>query len=137
MEYKELMQRYWQAETTPAEEKWLREQLLNIENPSPEERALKAMMLHPKQSCAEARVHLRQPKHRGWQYAIGTAVCSLALVGIVTITKSKPTIYGYYNGEPITSFSEAQYRAECMFANLSPAEAPSEEEIMNKLFSLD
>ena len=60
-----------------------------------------------------------------------------ALVAGLTIWLAQPTVYGYYNGEPITSLAEAQYRAERVFANLAQAELPSEEELMQKLFLLN
>ena len=46
MEYRDLMQRYWQAKTSAAEEQELREQLLKNDSPTPEERAARAMMAY-------------------------------------------------------------------------------------------
>ena len=135
MEYKDLMQRYWQAQTNAAEEQELREQLLQNTSPTAEERAARAMMMHATTPQPSVRVKLYQPTSRLWQMALATGLCSLAV--IATIILKQPTVYGYYNGEPITSLEEAQYHADRIFANLAQAEIPTEEELMNKLFRLE
>ena len=135
MEYKDLMQRYWQAQTNAAEEQELREQLLQNTSPTAEERAARAMIMHATTPQPSVRVKLHQPTSRLWQMALATGLCSLAVVA--TIILKQPTVYGYYNGEPITSLEEAQYHADKIFANLAQAEIPTEEELMNKLFRLE
>ena len=135
MEYKDLMQRYWQAQTTAAEELELREQLLHHSSPTAEERAARAMMMHAASSKPSVRVKLHPTKPRLWQMALAAGLCSMAI--ICTVMLNRPTIYGYYNGEPITSLAEAQYHADRIFANLAQAELPTEEELMNKLFRLE
>ena len=135
MEYKDLMQRYWQAQTTAAEEQELREQLLQNTTPTTEERAARAMMMHAAAPQAGVQVKLHQPASRIWQIALATGLCALAIG--VTIMLKQPTVYGYYNGEPITSLEEAQYHADKIFANLAQAEIPTEEELINKLFRLE
>ena len=122
------MQRYWQAQTTAAEEQELREQLLQNTTPTTEERAARAMMMHAAAPQAGVRVKLHQPASRIWQMALAIGV---------TIMLKQPTVYGYYNGEPITSLEEAQYHADKIFANLAQAEIPTEEELINKLFRLE
>ena len=135
MEYKDLMQRYWQAQTTAAEEQELREQLLQNTTPTTEERAARARMMHAAAPQPGVRVKLHQPASRIWQMALATGLCALAIG--VTIMLKQPTVYGYYNGEPITSLEEAQYHADKIFANLAQAEIPTEEELINKLFRLE
>lgn len=135
MEYKDLMQRYWQAQTTSAEEQELREQLLQTDSPTPEERVARAMMMHAAAPQPSVRIKLHQPTSRFWQVALATGLCALAIG--VTMMLKQPTVYGYYNGEPITSLAEAQYHADKIFANLAQAEFPTEEELMNKLFRLE
>ena len=135
MEYKDLMQRYWQAQTTAAEEQELRERLLQDASPTAEERAARAMMMHAAAPQRSARVKLHQPTSRFWQMALATGLCALAIG--VTIMLKEPTIYGYYNGEPITSLKEAQHHADKIFANLAQAEIPTDEELINKLFRLE
>ena len=135
MDYKNLMQRYWQAQTTAAEEQVLREQLLQTDTPTAEERAARAMMTYTTSSRPSVNIKLRPSKPAVWQIAVATALCSIAV--ICTIKFSQPTVYGYYNGEPITSFAEAQYHADRIFANLAQAELPTEEELINKLFMLE
>ena len=129
------MQRYWQAQTNAAEEQELREQLLQNTSPTAEERAARAMIMHATTPQPSVRVKLHQPTSRLWQMALATGLCSLAVVA--TIILKQPTVYGYYNGEPITSLEEAQYHADKIFANLAQAEIPTEEELMNKLFRLE
>ena len=135
MEYKDLMQRYWQAQTTAAEEQELREQLLQNSSPTVEERAARAMMMHAASPKPSVRVKFHPAKPRFWQMALAAGLCALAIG--VTIMLNRPTIYGYYNGEPITTLAEAQYHADRIFANLAQAELPTEEELMNKLFRLE
>ena len=134
MEYKDLMQRYWQAQTTAAEEQELRERLLQNASPTAEERAARAMMMHAATEQPTARIKLHQQTSRFWQMALATGLCALAIG--VTIMLKEPTIYGYYNGEPITSLKEAQHHADKIFANLAQAEIPTDEELINKLFRL-
>ena len=135
MEYKDLMQRYWQAQSTAAEEQELREQLLQNSSPTAEERAARAMMMHAASPKPSVRVKFHPAKPRFWQMALAAGLCALAIG--VTIIHNRPTIYGYYNGEPITTLAEAQYHADRIFANLAQAELPTEEELMNKLFRLE
>ena len=135
MDYKNLMQRYWQAQTTAAEEQVLREQLLQNASLSAEERVARAMMSYATGSRPSVNVKLRQSKPATWQIAVATALCSIAV--ICSVKFFQPTVYGYYTGEPITSLEEAQYHADRIFTNLAQAELPTEEELMNKLFRLE
>ena len=128
------MQRYWQAQTTAAEELELREQLLHHSSPSAEERAARAMMAYSASPKRSVNINLHQPKPKLWQIAVATALCSMVIFGVVKFFQ--PTVYGYYNGEPITTLAEAQYHADRIFANLAQAELPTEEELINKLFML-
>jgi hypothetical protein len=80
-------------------------------------------------------IKLHQPRPQLWQIAVATALCSMVIFGVVKFFQ--PTVYGYYNGEPITTLAEAQYHADRVFANLAQAELPTEEELINKLFMLE
>lgn len=135
MDYNSLMQRYWRAETSAAEERELKEMLTDSSNLTTEERAARAMMRYASLQKQGVNIRLRQSKPRYWQMTL--AACACSLVAGLTIWLAQPTVYGYYNGEPITSLAEAQYRAERVFANLAQAELPSEEELMQKLFLLN
>lgn len=135
MEYKDLMQRYWMAETSTTEEQELHKQLLQTDSPTAEERAARAMMAYSASPKRSVNISLHQPKPKLWQIAVATALCSLVIFGIVKFFQ--PTVYGYYNGEPITTLAEAQYHADRIFANLAQAELPTEEELINKLFMLE
>lgn len=135
MEYKDLMQRYWQAQTTASEEQELREQLLQANSPTAEERAARAMMAYSTNTKRSINIKLHQPKPLFWQIAVATALCSMVIFGVVKFFQ--PTVYGYYNGESITTLAEAQYHADRVFANLAQAELPTEQELINKLFMLE
>ena len=135
MEYRDLMQRYWQAKTSAAEEQVLREQLLKNDSPTPEERAARAMMAYSASPKPSVNIKLHQPRPQLWQIAVATALCSMVIFGVVKFFQ--PTVYGYYNGEPITTLAEAQYHADRVFANLAHAELPTDEELINKLFMLE
>lgn len=137
MDYNTLLQRYWRAETSAAEECELHKWLSQKSSLSREEHAAHAMLNHARSPQPGINIKLHHSKPRYWQIALATAgLCSLAV--FFTIQLSQPAIvYGYYNGEPITSRDEAQLRAEQMFANLAQAKPITEEEIMHKLFSLE
>lgn len=135
MEYKDLMQRYWMAETSTTEEQELHKQLLQTDSPTAEERAACAMMAYSASPKRSVNINLHQSKPKLWQIAVATALCSFVIFGIVKFFQ--PTVYGYYNGEPITTLTEAQYHADRIFANLAQAELPTEEELINKLFMLE
>ena len=46
MEHKDILQRYFEAQTTPSEEQWLRTTLAEEKRSSAEERAARAMMAY-------------------------------------------------------------------------------------------
>ncbi|MBR6560386.1 MAG: hypothetical protein IKT75_04445, partial [Alistipes sp.] len=72
MEYRDLMQRYWQAKTSAAEEQELREQLLKNDSPTPEERAARAMMAYSATPKPSVNIKLHQPRPQLWQIAVAT-----------------------------------------------------------------
>ena len=135
MEYNDILQQYFEAQTTPSEEQWLRTTLAEEKRLSAEERAARAMMAYSATTKQGVNIKLHQPRPQLWQIAVATALCSMVIFGVVKFFQ--PTVYGYYNGEPITTLAEAQYHADRVFANLAQAELPTEEELINKLFMLE
>lgn len=135
MDYKDLIERYWRAETSADEERELRKQLLQQSSLNDEERAARAMLTHARAPQQSVNIQLRHSTPRYWQVAFTAGLCMLAV--FITIKFNQTTVYGYHNGEPITTLAEAQYHADRIFANLAQAELPSEEELIQKLFLLN
>ena len=123
MDYKELTRRYLNAETSLKEEA-----LLSEANPSKaqvEQRAIAAMIYQ---------AQIQEPR-RGWQMAVALAASVVVLLGIFHFAKPQ-TIYGYYNGEPVTSLAQAEQMTEQMFGNMLLAENGADD-ILDELFYLN
>ena len=134
MDYKELTKRYLNAETSLEEEAMLKAH--RTDSAEAEQRAVEAMIyLHQKERIQplEVKVKLHEPQTQSrWQIIFATAVASVALLWGVSLL-NEPTIYGYYNGEPITSLAKAESLTHEMFSNMTLAEAETEN-IFNDLF---
>ena len=153
MEYKELTKRYFDGELSSAEEQTLREVLMTAtdENLTSDERAAKALLHYASlESDASVRIRLQESReHR--RSRITDAILSLGslnfarvamttalgvlLIGVM-IHFTRPTVYGYHNGRPITSYDEAQLLAQDIFNNLAH-EGFAEEHNLQDLFTLD
>ena len=153
MEYKELTKRYFDGELSSAEEQTLRERLISTDDAdlTAEERAAKALLHYASlQSDTSVRINLHpsHPQSRSRFVDALAALCSLRSVRIATATVlgifaislaihlSQPTVYGYHNGKPITSYDEAQLLAQEIFDNLAHEEF-AESHDLQKLFTLD
>ena len=153
MEYKELTKRYFDGELSSAEEQTLREGLMSMtdEDLTSEERAAKTLLRYASlESDASVRIKLHDSReHRRSRIAdailsfgslnvarvaVTTALCAM-LIGF-TIHFMSPTVYGYHNGKPITSYDEAQLLAQDIFDNLAH-EGFAESHDLQKLFTLD
>ena len=137
MEYNDILQRYFQAQTTPAEEQQLAEKLAEKQNLTAEERVAKAMMA----AAAEQRqrrvaVSLHQPAQRVSRWKV--AVAAMAVVGAVSlgVWSMRPTAYCYINGRPIYSIDEARRYAEGMFNDLAMADL-KQVNSLEELFTLE
>ena len=137
MEYNDILQRYFQAQTTPAEEQQLTEKLAEKQNLTAEERVAKAMMA----AAAEQRqrrvaVSLHQPAQRVSRWKV--AVAAMAVVGAITlgVWSMRPTAYCYINGRPIYSIDEARRYAEGMFNDLAMADL-KQVNSLEELFTLE
>ena len=137
MEYNDILQRYFQAQTTPTEEQQLAEALAQKHDLTAEERAAKAMLSYSAElSEQSARVQLHQPVRRvsAWRMAVAAAAC---VVVVLTIAwNMRPTAYCYINGRPIYSIDEARRYAEGMFNDLAMADI-KQVNSLEELFSLE
>ena len=137
MEYNDILQRYFQAQTTPAEEQQLAAALAEKQELTAEERAAKAMLSYSAElSEQSARVQLHQPVRRvsAWRMAVAAAAC---VVVVLTIAwNMRPTAYCYINGRPIYSIDEARRYAEGMFNDLAMADI-KQVNSLEELFSLE
>ena len=121
------------------------------ENLTSDERAAKAL-LHYASLKSDASVKIRLHESREHRRSrITDAILSLGslnfarvamttalgvlLIGVM-IHFTRPTVYGYHNGRPITSYDEAQLLAQDIFNNLAH-EGFAEEHNLQDLFTLD
>lgn len=159
MEYKEFTKRYFDGSLSTAEEQTLREGLMSAtdEELTSDELSAKALLRYASlQSEDSARVNMHDSRERRHS-RLGDAILSLGTLGTLNFTRiamgaalgvlaigfmihlSRPTVYGYHNGEPITSYAEAQVLAQEIFDNLSHEGFAEEHDIDNlsNLFTLD
>ena len=137
MEYNDILQRYFQAQTTPAEEQQLTEKLAEKQNLTAEERVAKAMMAAAAmQRQRRVAVSLHQPAQRVSRWKV--AVAAMAVVGAITlgVWSMRPTAYCYINGRPIYSIDEARRYAEGMFNDLAMADI-KQVNSLEELFTLE
>ena len=136
MEYNDILQRYFEAQTTPAEERALAQMLAQKQELSDEERAAKAMLSYAvqvEQTPVRVQLHQSVTRARGWQMAM-TALCVVAIAVGAWFMRPKP--YCYVNGRAIYSIDEAQRYAEGMFNDLAMAELPQINSL-EELFTLE
>lgn len=134
-----LCEQYLAGETSLSDEQVLRNALRHIdsESISPEMQAVKAMLEVADERHAERTfVRLHTPQRVSWRIKLATAVAVVAIILIPIYKLTQPTVYGYYNGEPITSLAEAEARAQDIFNNLAQAELPQMNSLEN-LFELN
>ncbi|MBO5044737.1 MAG: hypothetical protein J6C45_06840 [Alistipes sp.] len=136
MEHKDILQRYFEAQTTPSEEQWLRTTLAEEKRLSAEERAARAMMAYAADRGEQrVAVRLHHPARSVQRWWVATAVaCMLAIAVGAWFMRPKP--YCYVNGRPIYSLPEAQRYAQAMFDDLAMAELPQINSLEG-LFSLE
>ncbi len=135
----ELCERYLAGTTSLNEEQVLRQALLHLDADmlSPDMQAVKVMLEVADERHAERTfVRLHTPQKVSWRIKLATAAAVIAIMLIPIYKLSQPTVYGYYNGEPITSLAEAQAHAQDIFNNLAQAELPQMNSLEN-LFELN
>lgn len=136
MEHKDILQRYFEAQTTPSEEQSLRTTLAEEKRLSAEERAARAMMTYAADRGEQrVAVRLHHPARSAQRWWVATAMaCMLAIAVGAWFMRPKP--YCYVNGRPIYSLPEAQRYAQAMFDDLAMAELPQINSLEG-LFSLE
>lgn len=124
----QLVDRYFRGETSTEEEALLRRALADRAEGSadtngaapltPEERAAAAMLRLAGSGRGDTvRIRLHQAPQRRWRIAAATAL-SAAAIAAVAITLTRPTVYGYVNGQPVTSIAEARDCSRQMFSDM-------------------
>ncbi len=134
-----LCEQYLAGETSLSDEQVLRNALRHIDSKSisPEMQAVKAMLEASEELQAERTfVRLHTPQKVSWRIKLAATAALVAAILIPVIYLSQPTVYGYYNGQPITSLAEAQAHAQDIFNNLAQAELPQMNSLEN-LFELN
>lgn len=135
----ELCERYLAGTTSLNEEQVLRQALLHLDADmlSPDMQAVKVMLeVADERHTERTFVRLHTPQKVSWRIKLATAVAVVAIILIPIYNLTQPTVYGYYNGEPITSLAEAEARAQDIFNNLAQAELPQVNSLEN-LFELN
>lgn len=135
----ELCERYLAGTTSLNEEQVLRQALLHLDADmlSPDMQAVKVMLEVADERHAERTfVRLHTPQKVSWRIKLASAAAVIAIMLIPIYKLTQPTVYGYYNGEPITSLAEAEARAQDIFNNLAQAELPQMNSLEN-LFELN
>ena len=135
----ELCERYFAGATSLDDEQVLRQALSHLDADilSAEMQAAKVMLAGSESLSSErVAVSLRHSSGLSWRVKLATAVAAVAIILIPIYKLSQPTVYGYNNGQPITSLAEAEARAQDIFNNLAQAELPQVNSIEN-LFELN
>ena len=135
MEYNDILQRYYEAQTTAAEKRALAQMLAQKQELTDEERAAKAMLSYAEQveqTPVKVQLHQRTTRTRSWQMALAACVVVIA----VGAWFMRPKPYCYVNGRPIYSIDEARRYAEGMFNDLAMAELPQINSL-EELFTLE
>ena len=136
MEYNDILLRYFEAQTTAAEERALAQMLAQKQELTDEERAAKAMLSYAEQVeqiPVRVQLHQRTTRTRSWQMALA-AVCVVAIAVGAWFMRPKP--YCYVNGRAIYSIDEARRYAEGMFNDLAMANI-KQVNSLEELFTLE
>ena len=62
-------------------------------------------------------IRLHEARPGRWRIVLATAASAAAIVA-VAITLTRPTVYGYVNGRPVTSLAEARVCSENIFSDM-------------------
>lgn len=136
-----LARRWFAAETTPAEDAELARALDML----PPERlaAMSSDLLAAAAMMRDARrlrgqsVNIRtRAALQPLRIAVATAFSAAAIV-VAAMLMSRPTVYGYVNGAPVTSLAEARQHSERMFSDLAKDMQPTADAVDKLLLTLD
>lgn len=136
-----LARRWFAAETTPAEDAELARELDSLAPErlaalSPDLRAAAAMMRDARRLRGQS-VNIRtRAALQPLRIAVATAFSAAAIV-VAAMLMSRPTVYGYVNGMPVTSLAEARQHSERMFSDLAKDMQPTADAVDKLLLTLD
>ncbi len=110
MDYKELLERYWEGQTTLEEERALKEHFASEGTSTPESVIFGAFAEAAQRSSADTKMFVpnigRHKKRRVWTIAAAAAAVVMIMATAV-LTERRPTVYAYVNGEPVTDYETA------------------------------
>lgn len=139
MDYKEILQRYYEGRTTLDEERSLRQYLIESDRNSlsADEQAAHLIMQQAQAiGCQSPNIKLRTKTSYSIQIAGVFALCALILAGVHLL--SRPTVYGYHNGRPITTLEEAEFYSRQLFAELAvTGHDLHNEDLLKDMFKLE
>lgn len=136
-----LAKRYLAAEATRAEELELSHTLdcltAGQRNAlSAEMLAVEAMMSHARHAAGQGVRIEMHPAYSRLRIAVAS-VLSAAVIAVAALLVSRPTVYGYVNGNPVTSLAEARQHSEQMLSDLARGMEPTRDALDNLLHALD
>ncbi len=106
MDYKELLERYWQGQTSLQEERALREHFAAEGADTPEGVIFGAFARAARRSDADIAAPKVVRRRRIWPIAAAAAAIAV-IMATALLFESRPTIYAYVNGEPVTDYETA------------------------------
>lgn len=122
-----LVDRYFRGETSLEEEATLRRILSQGDGQhddadafrtTPEALAAAAILSLAEQARGEkVALRLHRRTQNPWRMAIATVTAAAAVI-VAVVTLTRPTVYGYVNGRPVTSLAEARDCSERMFSDM-------------------
>ena len=136
-----LARRWFAAETTPAEDAELARELDSLAPErlaalSPDLRAAAAMMRDARRLRGQSVNSRTRAALQPLRIAVATAFSAAAIV-VAAMLMSRPTVYGYVNGMPVTSLAEARQHSERMFSDLAKDMQPTADAVDKLLLTLD
>ncbi len=136
-----LAKRYLAAETSTDEEQALARELDRIPSErlatlSPDLTAA-AAMLRDAERLRGYTVRIRMHTAVSPLRMAAATLLSVAAIVAAALLMSRPTVYGYVNGAPVTSMAEARRYSEQMFSDLAKDMQPAADAIDGLLLTLD
>ena len=136
-----LARRYMAAGTTAAEEAELLAAAARLteterDRASAGLRAAEAMLRVARNTRSESVDIALRTAASPWRIAVAAAL-SAAIVAGTAMLVTRPTVYGYVNGAPVTSLAEARQYSERMFSDLAQGMEPTMDALDRLFPSID